>query len=118
MPALLAACIVAAATSCATSNDAAPDVSATRCTQLHDHLLELRLNDSRTPEHEREGHKRALLASVAAVSSEGAGGADGTGGGTGGFVQRCVNSFGAQEVDCSLKAKDLAAARACGELVP
>ena len=84
-------------TGCGGSGKAGPPpVDEARCTELRDHLVELRLNASRTEDLDRGQHRTALVAAL----------------GTG-FVGQCVNFTTDKEANCILAATDEAAATRC-----
>jgi hypothetical protein len=74
-------------------------VNVERCTDLRDHLVDLRIaeamGDGVLSSSERESHRAAL---ASALSN---------------FVQSCTSSYTPTQLQCSLDAHDMAAALAC-----
>ena len=97
MVAALAALGLAA---CGSEQPDAREVTEARCTELRDRYIELRLDGSRTPPDQRDGHRKALVAAL---------GAD--------FVATCISFTTDDEINCVMKAADNAAATACTPVV-
>lgn len=93
--ALLLICVV---TACAASDP--DDGNRARCTQLRDHIVDLRLSD--LPKDQAQSviasHREAMASALGEQ-----------------FVTSCQQSAGKRELDCGLAARDVSAATRCLE---
>jgi hypothetical protein len=88
---VVALCVAAG---CASSDDG--EVSRSRCTQVRDHLVELRLQDATNVD--RDAHREAMKQALGD-----------------GFVASCQEHMSSAQLTCALRAKVLSVATACAE---
>ena len=89
----VALCVVSILIACSSSDDI--DVDRRRCEQLRDHIVELRLRDVKSGIDVR-AHKAAMKRALGER-----------------FIGGCMKELSASELQCHLRARDLATAAAC-----